>query len=165
MLPTIIKNFFTGYATREYPYTKRDLFPGARGHVEFDDSTCIFCGNCARNCPAAAIEVRVKQKELTFYPGRCIVCEVCVEACPKKSVTLQSKWREPFLTIPVEEHRKTGTPEKKEAAPEVKAEPAPEAKAEAASEVKTDAAPQANAEPAQESTETPNESSEQKDQG
>ncbi|MGV8120367.1 MAG: 4Fe-4S binding protein [Candidatus Xenobiia bacterium LiM19] len=93
MLPTIISNFFSGPATRKYPAVDRVPPEHARGHIVFDESKCVFCGNCARRCPAVAIEVKVKEKLLYFHPGRCIVCEVCVEACPKNAISLESRWR------------------------------------------------------------------------
>lgn len=131
MLPTIISNFFSGPATRKYPAVDRVPPEHARGHIVFDDSKCVYCGNCARRCPAVAIEVKVKEKLLYFHPGRCIVCEVCVEACPKNAISLESRWRKPFTAKEVEEHKgkvaekparsdapaleKAAEPEKKEA--------------------------------------------------
>lgn len=109
MLPTVVRNFFTGYATRLYPFRDvREPFDGARGHIEFDDNRCILCGNCARRCPAAAIEIDKEKKELIFHPASCIVCEVCVEACNKDAIKLINKWRTPFYNKPVEVHQPKG---------------------------------------------------------
>ncbi len=136
MLPTIISNLFSGPATRKYPVVDRVPPDNARGHIEFDETKCAFCGNCARRCPAAAVEVKMKEKVLYFYPGRCIVCMICAETCPKTAITQISKWRKPFMTKEVEEHRgkvvekaaksdipapeKGAEPEKKAAEPECK---------------------------------------------
>jgi len=125
MLPTIISNFFSGPATRKYPVVDRVPPERARGHIVFDDNKCVYCGNCARKCPAVAIEVKVKEKMLDFHPDRCIICEVCVEACPKSAIALESKWRRPFASREVEEHRgkvvekppKAETPQKEDAPP------------------------------------------------
>ncbi len=108
MLPTIVRNLFGGPATRLYPFQVRDSFARARGHVEFDDNKCTLCGNCARRCPAAAIEINKEKKELTFFPARCIICEVCAEACRRDAITVEVKWRSPFYTKPVEVHQPKG---------------------------------------------------------
>ncbi len=95
MLPVILKNLFTGVATRLYPATPRKLPEDVRGHISFDQPECIFCGSCSRKCPAKAIEVDLK-KELRFYLDRCIMCIVCVEVCPKKCIHYESQWSKPF---------------------------------------------------------------------
>ncbi|MDQ7821618.1 MAG: 4Fe-4S binding protein [Candidatus Eremiobacteraeota bacterium] len=120
MLPTILQNLLGGYATRVYPDVARDLPARVRGHVQFDEKTCIFCANCARRCPAEAISVNTKGKELTFYPDRCIVCEVCVEVCPRQCIELRSQWRKPFTERPVEVYRSPSAPREPQAE-----EPAP----------------------------------------
>lgn len=112
MLPTVIRNFFGGPATRMYPVQVREPAPGVRGHIEFNDDRCILCGNCARRCPAAAIEINKEKKELIFHPARCIVCNVCVEACNKDAISSFSKWRPPFYTKAVEVHIAKGKKEK-----------------------------------------------------
>ena len=120
MLPTILKNLFTGYATRLYPIQVREPFDKARGHITFNDDKCILCGACALRCPSVAIDIDKEKKELTFYPARCIVCEVCVHACPTDAIDLIFKWRTPFYEKPTEVHRARGKKkgkEDKEAAP------------------------------------------------
>ena len=112
MLPTVIRNLFGGPATRMYPVQVREPFEGARGHIEFNDDNCILCGNCARQCPAAAIEINKEKNELVFYPARCIICFVCVEACNKDAVIASNKWRTPYYTKPVEVHVAKGKKEK-----------------------------------------------------
>jgi formate hydrogenlyase subunit 6/NADH:ubiquinone oxidoreductase subunit I len=104
MLPTVLRNLFGGPATRKYPYEVRDPFEGARGHIEFDDDKCILCGNCARRCPAAAIEINKDKGELVFYPASCIICFVCAEACNKDAIIADNRWRKPYYTKPVEVH-------------------------------------------------------------
>lgn len=109
MLGTVIKNLFGGPATRLYPFKDlREPFAGARGHIEFDESKCILCGNCARQCPAAAIEINKEKKELIFNPAHCIICEVCVQACRKDAISTINKWRTPFYSKPVEVHQPKG---------------------------------------------------------
>jgi ech hydrogenase subunit F len=105
MLPTILKNLFTGYATRLYPVQVREPFENARGHVVFLDDKCTMCGVCALRCPSVAITTNKEKNELIFYPLRCIVCEVCVEVCPSDAIELIYKWRPSFYDKPVEVHK------------------------------------------------------------
>ena len=114
MLPTILKNLFTGYATRLYPVEVREPFEKARGHITFNDDKCILCGACALRCPAVSIEIDKEKKELTFFPARCIVCEVCVQACPTDAIDLIYKWRTPFYKKPEEIHQARGKKKGKE---------------------------------------------------
>ncbi len=107
MLPTILKNLFTGYATRLYPVQTREPFENARGHVTFNQDKCIMCGACALRCPSVAITVEKKKNILTFYPLRCIVCEVCVHVCPSDAIDLIYKWRRPLDHKPIELYRST----------------------------------------------------------
>jgi len=114
MLPTIIKNLFTGYATRLYPVQVREPFEKARGHVVFDDDKCTLCGACALRCPSVAITTDKEKNELTFYPLRCIVCEVCVHVCPSDAIDLIYKWRPSFYDKPTEIHQARGKKKGKE---------------------------------------------------
>ena len=88
LLANIFKNLFWPPATRMYPAVKRADFEQARGHVEIDISTCIFCGLCARKCPANALTVEKASKAWTIDPYRCIICSACVDACPKKCLSM-----------------------------------------------------------------------------
>lgn len=117
MLANVLANVFSRPATRRYPYEQRQPFVGARGHVQFDVSTCAFCGACSRRCPAAAIEVNRQARTITFQPFRCIICEACVEVCPKKSITTAAQYRAPAYSKATEVY--TGPPkeESKEAKP------------------------------------------------
>ncbi|HET6461751.1 MAG TPA: 4Fe-4S binding protein [Syntrophales bacterium] len=125
MLPTILKNLFTGYATRLYPVQVREPFENARGHITFNEDKCIMCGACAQRCPSVAITVEKKKNILTFYPLRCLVCEVCVHVCPSDAIDLIYKWRSPLDHKPIElyksvrlEHIRESTEEAKQEVPE-----------------------------------------------
>jgi ech hydrogenase subunit F len=115
MLPTVLKNLFTGYATRLYPVQVREPFDKARGHITFNDDKCILCGACALRCPSVAIDIEKEKKELTFYPFRCIVCEVCVHICPTDAIDLIYKWRASAYEKNVEVHQARGKKKGKEA--------------------------------------------------
>ena len=120
MLPTILKNLFTGYATRLYPVQVREPFENARGHVVFLDDKCTMCGVCALRCPSVAITTDKEKNELIFYPLRCIVCEVCVQACPSDAIELICKWRPSFYDKPVELHKSTRLEHLRESADKAK---------------------------------------------
>jgi ech hydrogenase subunit F len=120
MLPTILKNLFTGYATRLYPVQVREPFENARGQVVFLDDKCTMCGVCALRCPSVAITTDKEKNELVFYPLRCIVCEVCVQACPSDAIELICKWRPSFYDKPVELHKSTRLEHLRESADKAK---------------------------------------------
>ena len=44
--PAIVRNLFSRPATRRYPYEIRHRSAGARGLIEIDIETCIFCSAC-----------------------------------------------------------------------------------------------------------------------
>lgn len=88
----ILGNVFGGPATRLYPAKVREPFAGERGRLVIDADQCIYCGMCARKCPAHAITVtRTPEKEWRFERYRCILCGYCVESCPKKCLALVSR--------------------------------------------------------------------------
>lgn len=120
MLPTILKNLFTGYATRMYPVQIREPFENARGHVVFLDDKCTMCGVCALRCPSVAITTDKAKNELAFYPLRCIVCEACVQACPSDAIELIYKWRPSLYDKPVKLHQSTRLSHLRESADKAK---------------------------------------------
>ena len=120
MLPTILKNLFTGYATRLYPVQVREPFENVRGQVVFLDDKCTMCGVCALRCPSVAITTDKEKNELVFYPLRCIVCEVCVQACPSDAIELICKWRPSSYDKPVELHKSTRLEHMRESAEKAK---------------------------------------------
>lgn len=90
---TIFKNLFSKPATR---VAGREAFDGARGHLVIEESKCIYCGICAKKCPALAIKVdRKPNQNWTLDPFKCIICSACVEACPKKCLHLDKNFRSP----------------------------------------------------------------------
>lgn len=84
----ILGNLVKGPVTRNYPAEVRDPFPGERGKLVIDEKSCIFCGMCAKKCPANALTVTRQPKEWKFERFRCIICGACVEACPKKCLSM-----------------------------------------------------------------------------
>lgn len=81
----IVRNLFSSPATRNYPAVVRPSFDGERGRLVIEEDKCIYCGICARKCPANAITVTKKpDQSWQFERFRCVLCAACVEACPKK---------------------------------------------------------------------------------
>lgn len=74
--------------TRRYPLEVRDPFPGARGTLEFDLDSCIFCMLCARKCPTGAITCLRDERYFAIEQLNCIACGICVDVCSKDSLRL-----------------------------------------------------------------------------
>jgi ech hydrogenase subunit F len=97
MAARALRNLLSRPATRRYPIEVREPFPGARGTLEFDVATCVFCGLCARRCPAAAITCSREDRYFAIEQLTCIACGVCVDVCNKDSLRL-SLHRRPVHT-------------------------------------------------------------------
>jgi formate hydrogenlyase subunit 6/NADH:ubiquinone oxidoreductase subunit I len=91
MFNKIFRNLGSRPATRRYPFQKRDSFAGSRGRLEIDIASCIFCGMCAKRCPANALSVSRDPKSWTLDPYCCILCAYCVEVCPKKCLHMNPR--------------------------------------------------------------------------
>ncbi len=95
ILKDIVRNTFSKPYTRNYPYEVRPPAPGERGKLIIEEEKCIYCGICARKCPANAIEVTKKpDQSWRFERFRCILCAACVEACPKKCLHMVPRLQE-----------------------------------------------------------------------
>lgn len=93
MIGNIFKNLKKGPATRRYPFVKRELFKASRGSVKgIDPDKCIFCGLCARKCPANAITVDRNSKTWEINPFKCVICGACSEVCPKKCLSMSEEY-------------------------------------------------------------------------
>ena len=49
-----------------------------------DRESCVFCGLCAKVCPAEALTVDRKEKLWEVNEEECVKCGICTEKCPKK---------------------------------------------------------------------------------
>lgn len=47
-------------------------------------SECVFCGLCAKTCPADALTVDRKTKTWEVDTDACVKCGACIDKCPKK---------------------------------------------------------------------------------
>lgn len=99
MFPTIVKNLFSRPATRRYPFKDiREPFPGYRGSIHFDSDKCDLCGDCARVCPADAIEVSLENRQITYDLFKCIYCGNCVETCLQQAISQDKYYTKPAAT-------------------------------------------------------------------
>lgn len=103
MFPTIIKNLFSRPATRRYPFKDiREPFPGYRGKIYWDASKCDLCGDCARVCPAEAIEVSLENRQIKYDPFKCIYCGTCMQTCLPMAISQDKYYTKPAAAKAVE---------------------------------------------------------------
>ncbi len=102
---TVLRNLRSVPATRMYPVTKRAAFQRTRGSIGISIRDCIFCGQCQRRCPAAAIAVDKPERTWTINRLKCVQCNSCVEVCPKKCLTMRNAYTQPSLEQSVEVFR------------------------------------------------------------
>jgi ech hydrogenase subunit F len=88
MVGRTLRNLVSRPATRRYPMEVREPCAGARGTLEFDLDSCVFCGLCAKRCPAVAITCIREEKFFAIEQLTCIACGVCVDVCNKHSLSL-----------------------------------------------------------------------------
>jgi Ni,Fe-hydrogenase III small subunit/Pyruvate/2-oxoacid:ferredoxin oxidoreductase delta subunit len=62
------------------------------GRPVIDASRCTGCGQCVKRCPAAAIELNNKTKDIGINIDQCIFCALCEEICPAKAVTITNEF-------------------------------------------------------------------------
>jgi ferredoxin len=93
MVGRTLRNLVSRPVTRRYPAEARAPFPGARGTLEFDVDSCIFCMLCARKCPTGAITCLRDERYFAIEQLSCIACGVCVDVCSKDSLWLTGERR------------------------------------------------------------------------
>ena len=172
----VMSSLFRQPATLMYPIKPRVWMERTRGRIAIDIDTCIFCGICARKCPADAITVMRDAKSWTISRMGCVQCNSCVEVCPKGCLKSEAGYTPPgtekvvdkyVKPEPVEEPSVEATKEPeaaepvKEAAVEPAAEPVKEAAEEPAAEPAKEAAEEPAAEPVKEAAEEPAEVAEE----
>jgi len=84
ILPLALKSLFQKPATVSYPDRREDVFSNVRGKLIFDESKCVGCKMCVRDCPARAIEIEKvadKKYKAVLLIDHCIFCGQCVESC------------------------------------------------------------------------------------
>jgi formate hydrogenlyase subunit 6/NADH:ubiquinone oxidoreductase subunit I len=119
MSRTIMRNLFTGPATRRYPTHVKEPHrtERSRGRIEIDIEACIFCSACSKRCPTDAIIVLKADKEWNIDRLRCCTCNACVEVCPKKCLTMDNRYTPPTVTKDKDIFRQPPRPPKPPEAP------------------------------------------------
>lgn len=104
----ILRGAFSRFATRLYPFVKREPYANTRGHVENEIALCIFCSLCQKKCPTRAITVKKTEKIWEIDRMKCIQCGACLEACPKKCLSMARTYAPAAFTKDIESfHQET----------------------------------------------------------
>jgi hydrogenase-4 component H len=84
LLPQLCRALFNRPITVRYPFAPLELPPYFRGRLVVDAERCRGCGACARDCPAAALELQRQDRQsfrLIYHPDRCAYCGQCEASC------------------------------------------------------------------------------------
>ncbi|MFP3896974.1 MAG: 4Fe-4S binding protein [Anaerolineales bacterium] len=95
LLPQLCRTLRSEPITVRFPFGEMELPSYYRGQVVVDPDLCRGCGLCARDCPAAALELQREGRDkyrLVYYPARCAYCGQCEESCPADALTLINEY-------------------------------------------------------------------------
>ena len=107
----IARSALSRFATRLYPFVKREPYKATRGHIENDVARCIMCSLCQKRCPTAAITVTKAEGNWKIEPMKCIQCSACVEVCPVKCLSMNNSYSAPApVKEPILMHQTTPPP-------------------------------------------------------
>ncbi len=94
-LKVTFTHMFRPTFTMRYPETRPQIPQTHRGLHAYDESKCIACRLCERNCPVDCITIemagRGKDALITRYEvdySRCLFCNLCAENCPTNCIWL-----------------------------------------------------------------------------
>jgi len=74
--------------TVQYPFESKPAPAGRKGHIVVNIDDCVFCGLCAKACPAMAIEVDKAQRTWSIDYFQCVQCFSCTSACHKGCLSM-----------------------------------------------------------------------------
>ena len=132
-----MRSLFGKPETLRYPFETKEPPAGLKGHIRNDLDVCIFCGMCARVCPAAALEVDKAAKSWTIDRFRCVQCGSCTRSCPKSCLSMEPSYApaatkrasEVFVKTVVDSDDDAASEEQRQAVRQAKIEAALKAKA------------------------------------
>lgn len=81
-------------ATVVYPFEKFPSPAGLRGRHIWHSERCIGCTLCVQVCPAFAIELDGRGKDvkgIKFFLHKCVFCAQCEEVCHTHSIELTTE--------------------------------------------------------------------------
>jgi len=138
MFKELMSHLFKKPATVLYPLQRLDPPERFRGRLIWDDTECIRCSMCVRDCPCDVLELVERDdgsvddkgkpvRDLVAIMKRCIFCGQCSWVCPKDALRFERVFElaqadKNGLRMYVENHQTYEPPPVAEAA-----EPAPEA--------------------------------------
>jgi formate hydrogenlyase subunit 6/NADH:ubiquinone oxidoreductase subunit I len=111
MTKTVLKNLVTRYATRLYPFHKKEPFSRVKGELKIVMEKCILCGVCQMRCPSQCIVVSKQEKTWQVDPFACVYCGICVDACPVKCLFQEGLYRAPLAEKDMVLHVQEAKPE------------------------------------------------------
>ncbi|MBN1793442.1 MAG: 4Fe-4S dicluster domain-containing protein [Candidatus Omnitrophica bacterium] len=74
--------------------------------IRFNETTCVTCGNCERECKARCIDSRTRRVD----SGECVSCFNCLAVCPNGSLSFSAA---PWARSSVSGREKRGASEKR----------------------------------------------------
>ncbi len=90
-IPDVVKVVDSYDIPKKAPKKADDSKVVAAGSPDDGDLTCadscVFCGLCAKACPADAIKVDRKEKLWEVDTESCVKCGACIDKCPKGSLS------------------------------------------------------------------------------
>ena len=85
-IPDVVKVVDSFDIPKKAPKGAKKDAPADDGDLTCADS-CVFCGLCAKACPADAIKVDRKAKLWEVNTEDCVKCGACIDKCPKGSLS------------------------------------------------------------------------------
>jgi formate hydrogenlyase subunit 6/NADH:ubiquinone oxidoreductase subunit I len=115
LFPQLWRTIFSRPITVRYPFGKMELPPYYRGRLVIDETKCVGCGLCVRDCPGFGLVLeRTPDKDfsLVHYPDRCAYCGQCEDNCRTGAIRLTNEFvpattcREALVEVLVESEGK-----------------------------------------------------------